>query len=232
VDRFTLKLKLAEYAIARPAIVCLIVLIPLLSQSKAQIKITVDHNSNSSANNSFTFKNVPSPVKDDAAANAKLLMIEGELDPNGSDLYAFVDGILPDSADQPRRNVFFNSGTGGGRFRLDLGSVIEISEINTYSWHPNTRAPQVYRLWASDGTDPRFNGAPKTKLDPVSCGWKLIATVDTRSDDDGGQFGVAITDSRGSLGRYRYLLFDCYVTETADNSGNTFYSEIDVTAKP
>jgi len=34
-----------------------------------------------------------------------------------------------------------------------------------------------------------------------------------------------------SLGKFRYLLFDCYVTETADEFGNTFYSEIDVIAK-
>jgi hypothetical protein len=41
-----------------------------------------------------------------------------------------------------------------------------------------------------------------------------------------------VTDSSGSLGSYRYLLFDCYVTELYDNWGNTFYSEIDVIAKP
>jgi hypothetical protein len=40
-----------------------------------------------------------------------------------------------------------------------------------------------------------------------------------------------ITDPNGSLGRFRYLLFDCYVTEVADNFGNTFYSEIDVLSK-
>jgi len=34
-----------------------------------------------------------------------------------------------------------------------------------------------------------------------------------------------------SLGNYRYLLFDCYVTELYDNWGNTFYSEIDVVRK-
>jgi len=65
-------------------------------------------------------------------------------------------------------------------------------------------------------------------------GWKVIATVDTRSTDedkDGGQFGVSITDAKRSLGRIRYLLFDFYVTEVADNFGNTFYSEIDVIAK-
>jgi len=67
---------------------------------------------------------------------------------------------------------------------------------------------------------------------PAGCGWKLIATVDTRTaEPDGGQYGVSITDSGGSLGTFRYLLFDLYVTEVADDFGNTFYSEIDVVAK-
>jgi len=30
---------------------------------------------------------------------------------------------------------------------------------------------------------------------------------------------------------YRYLLFDCYATENSDDYGNTFYSEVDVSAK-
>ena len=62
----------------------------------------------------------------------------------------------------------------------------------------------------------------------------MLATVDTRSNDeakDGGQWGVSIADAGGTLGRFRYLLFDCYVTEIADDFGNTFYSEIDVVAK-
>ena len=42
---------------------------------------------------------------------------------------------------------------------------------------------------------------------------------------------MSITDASGNLGRFRYLMFDCYVTEVADDFGNTFYSEIDVVAK-
>lgn len=205
--------------------------LPLTAQ--AQVKVTTDHNPNATATSAFKFKNVPSPAKDDAAAKAKLLLIEGQADGNGADLGAVTDGALPTEEDQPAANFFWNAGTGGGRFQMDLGSVIEIAQVNTYSWHPNTRGPQVYRLWASDGADPSFNPAPKTNIDLAKSGWKLITVVDTRSKDgdDGGQFGVSITDGRGSLGKFRYLLFDCYVTETADEFGNTFYSEIDVVAK-
>lgn len=208
-------------------------LLSLMFTAHAQVKVTIDHNSNATATGAFKFKNVPSPAKDDAATRAKLLLVEGEVDGNGADLSALNDGALPTEDDQPATNFFWNAGTGGGRLQMDLGSLIEIAQINTYSWHPSTRGPQVYKVWASDGTDAKFNAAPKSNIDPVACGWKLITVVDTRSKegDDGGQFGVSITDSRGSLGKYRYLLFDCYVTETGDEFGNTFYSEIDVVAK-
>jgi hypothetical protein len=209
-------------------------LLSLTLAVQAQIKVTVDHNIREGASGAFKFKNVPTPAKGDAAAGAKLLLIDGELDSNGADLIALTDGVLPTQEDEPGKNLFFNAGTGGGRMRIDLGGAIEIAQVNTYSWHPNTRGPQVYRLWVSDGLDPKFNAEPKGKIDPAACGWKLITVVDTRStqtDSDGGQYGVSISDANRSLGKYRYLLFDCYVTETGDDFGNTFYSEIDVVAK-
>jgi hypothetical protein len=208
-------------------------LLSLALIAEAQVKTIADHNPNATATSAFKFKNVPSPVKDDAAAKARLLLIEGTADSNGADLGALVDGALPVNEDQPGANFFFDAGTGGGRWRMDLGRVIDVAQVNTYSWHPNTRGPQVYKVWASDGADPKFNPEPKSNIAPITCGWKLIAVVDTRGKEgeDGGQFGVSIADSSGSLGKYRYLLFDCFVTETGDEFGNTFYSEVDVVAK-
>ena len=200
----------------------------------AQPRITIDHNTGATVNPKFKFKRVPSPSRNDAASTATLMIVDGEADPNSADIRALTNGILPNSDDQPRRNFFLNAGSGGARLRRDLGRVIEIAQVNTYSWHPNTRGPQVYRLWASDGTNPKFNPEPKANIDPATCGWKSIAIVDTRSPDeekDGGQFGVNIAAPTGSLGKFRYLLFDLYVTEIADDFGNTFYSDIDVVAK-
>ena len=198
-----------------------------------QVKVSIDHNSNATATSAFKFKNVPSTAKDDAATKANLLLLDGDPDPNGGDLSVLTDGVGPTTEDQPGANVFFSAGTGGGRFRVDLGKAIEIAQVNTYSWHPSNRGPQVYRLWGGDESDPKFNAEPKGTIDPASYGWKQIALVDTRSSagEDGGQYGVSISSSRGSLGNYRYLLFDCYVTEVTDNWGNTFYSEVDVVAK-
>jgi hypothetical protein len=39
---------------------------------------------------------------------------------------------------------------------------------------------------------------------------------------------VSISNGAGLLGTYRYLLFATFVTETDDDWGHTFFSEIDV----
>jgi hypothetical protein len=197
------------------------------------VSVTFDHNANEAANRDFKFKRLASPVKDDAAASAKLMLIDGDLDAGGAELAALTDGRLPRDEDEPGSNVFFRAGSSGGRFRMDFGRVIEIMRVNTYSWHPNTRGPQLYKLYAADGGDPKLNLDPKRGVDPASAGWKLIALVSTLSDqgDEGGQYAASVVDASGSLGKYRYLLFDCYVTELHDNWGNTFYSEIDVLGK-
>ena len=211
----------------------IVVAISLALLLQGETKISIDHNSNTNANRAFKFKNVPPPAKDDAATNAKVMLLDGDVDPNCGDLSVLTDGLAPTSEDQPGSNLFFSAGTGGGRFRIDLGKTIEIVQVNTYSWHPGSRGPQVYRLWGGDESNPKFNAEPKGTIDPASYGWKQIALVDTRSSDgqDGGQYGVSISSLQGSLGSYRYLVFDVYATEVADNWGNTFYSEVDVVAK-
>lgn len=199
----------------------------------AQVKVVIDRNTGTSATGEFRFDHVPSPVKGNAASKAKLSLAVGKQDPNGGSLNALTDGVLPTEEDQPGANFFFDAGSDGGRILMDLGSAIEIAQVNTYSWHTDTRGPQVYNLYASDGTDPKFNPEPNAKTDPVTCGWSLIAQVDTRPKQggSGGQYGVSISDSRGSLGKFRYFLFDSVPTETDDPWGNTFYSEVDIVEK-
>ena len=196
--------------------------------------IVVERNVGGEATGAFRFKSVPAPSKTDAAANARLELVVGRRDSNGAQLTALTDGLLPSGQDEPSANFFFAAGTDGGRFRLDLGSTIEIAEINTYSWHANSRGPQVYNVYVSDGTEPNFNPAPDAKTHPAHVGWKLLASVDTRPKEGGrlgGQYGVNIRGKSGSLGKFRYLLFDAVEAEYDDPFGNTFFSEIDVVAK-
>jgi hypothetical protein len=202
-----------------------------VTQPAAQgVTVVVDRNW-PTGTRAFTFTHVPTPSKDDAATNAKRLLVDGEMDENGATLSALTDGLLPREEDEPGSNFFFNAGTTGGSFRLDLGQPIAITQVNSYSWHPNTRGPQVYVLYVSDGADPKFDPAPKGGTDPAKTGWTWVANIDTRppSGEMGGQYGVSITMPAGAPA-VRYLLFVCSATETNDDFGNTFYSEIDVVA--
>ena len=201
--------------------------------ARAEIKVTTNHNSGDDAKPEFKFKQIPSPSATDAATKAKFTIVSGEADPAGGDVEKLNDGKVPTEEDQPEENFFFNAGTEGGRLLADFGKVINVKEVNTYSWHPSTRGPQVYKLYAADGSEKDFNARPKENMDPEKCGWKLITKVDTRPKDGdaGGQYAVSISDSDGAIGKYRYLLFDCTRTESEDDFGNTFYSEIDVIEK-
>jgi ER degradation enhancer, mannosidase alpha-like 2 len=178
--------------------------------------VTVDHNP-------VLFR----AATDDAAQHATATLLSGKPDPNGAQLTALTDGYLPTDADQPSANVFFAADTWGGRVRLDLGRVVDIAAIDTYSWHPGSRGPQVYKVYGSGGGGAQLNPAPLPRHDPASVGWKLLAYVDTRpaKGEGGGQY-VAHVD--GDVGRHQYLLFDFFETESDDAWGNTFYGEIDV----
>jgi len=193
------------------------------------LKLVIDHNTGAAATPKFQFEHVASPAK----TSAKVAVIAGTPDRGSADVSALIDGLTPTVEDEPGANLFFAANTWGGRIRFDLGAIADVTEIRSYSWHPDTRAPQVYYVYGSDGTSPSFDPAPGTKKDLGSCGWKQIAFVDTRpkSGDAGGQYAVSITDTTGSLGRYRYLLFDVFETESDDVWGNTFYSEISVVTK-
>lgn len=216
-----------------PAILSFLIVPIFTHGAHAQARVIIDHNTGVETNSVFRFKHVPSPARDDAAAKAKVTLVIGRKDGDSAELSALTDGLFPGGADEPAANFFFAAGTDGGRIRIDLESITDIAQINTYSWHADTRGPQIYNLFAADGSDPKFNAVPDSNTDPASCGWKLIATVDTRPSQGkpGGQYGVNVSDPSGSLGKYRYLLIDSLPSEWEDAFGNTFFSEIDVIAR-
>ncbi len=200
--------------------------------ASAEVKVLIDHNSE--GNPQFKFKNAPQPVRHDAAdrANATISIVDGENDSNGSRLRALNDGRLPEDDDDPGNNFFFIAGSDGGRLKVDLHEAVEIKQVNTYSWHAASRAPQVYDLYAADGQAANFNAEPKRGVNPESCGWKLLAKVDSRKKfiAAAGQNAVSISDDSGTVGKFKYLLFDVFKTEDKDAFGQTFLSEIDVRA--
>jgi hypothetical protein len=213
---------------------CIVFLFGAIS-AWADVKIAFEKNAADKANPDFKFKTIPSPAKENSARKAKISIVQGQKDPNSAELSVLNDGKLPQAEDEPDLNFFFDVATAGGKLLVDLESIKEIKAIYTYSWHVSTRAPQVYKLYASDGTGENFKKEFKEGSDPTKQGWKLIATVDTRPkkmEEYGGQYGVSISDDKAeSLGKYRYLLLDVSRTGADDNFDNTFFSEICVTLK-
>lgn len=207
----------------------MVAILMFISSSHAEVRIASGRN-DGAATAEFAFKGVPSPSQSDAATRARFTVVDGRADGNGGSVDKLHDGKMPTEADQPAENFFFRAGTDGGRLLVDLGRVTAIKQVNTYSWHPGSRGPQVYDLYGSDGKADGFDSQPKKGTDPKTCGWTLIAKVDTRPQTgaDGGQYGVSISESAGAIGEYQYLLFDISRTEATDPFGNTFYSEIDV----
>jgi hypothetical protein len=194
--------------------------------------VEMEHLSNSDAAPGFAFKRIPPVLTNDAAAAAQFVLIDGKKDPNSGELATLNDGQMPRAEDDPSRNFFFNSGTPGGRVRIDLGRVKNVDRITTYSWHPDTRAAQVYTLYAAR-VEADLTPFPRLGVDPVACGWTLVAHVDTRprTGEVGGQYGVSIVAGNSrALAGVRYLLLDIVATEHDDDYGNTFFSEIDVVA--
>lgn len=196
----------------------------------AAVQIKIGHAPELAANPGIHFTNLPAPAKDDAARAARVRIIGGVVDSNSGGIGKLRDGALPTEPDQPEEAFFFDAGTAGGRLLFDLERSVEIKQVNTFSRHPSDRGPQVYKLFASSGTGANFIERPDKTADPLTNGWQLIATVDTRpkSGAAGGEHRVSISDSDGVLGQFRYLLFDIARTEADDDFGNTFYSEIDV----
>ncbi len=206
-----------------------VVVLLLAAGVRAEIKVSVGHNGNEAARSDFRLDGVPLPSRGDVAEKAAFSIVDGRRDRNGGDVGKLNDGKMPTEEDQPGESFFFAAGTGGGRLSIDLGAAVDIKQVNSYSWHPNTRGPQVYKLYGGNAGD-GFNQRPGGGTDPQSCGWKLIAEVDTRPRQGagGGQYGVSVSDSGGVIGKYQYLLLDISATEQTDAFGNTFFSEIDV----
>ena len=204
-------------------------LLPVLT-SRAEITVTTDHTDNDAATKAFHFKTVRGDLDGMLDTSISTTLLEGQQDDASASSDVLFDGQGPDAEDQPDQNFFFKDGDDGGRLLVTFGEAIPINEVDTYSWHPGTRAPQVYKLYGSDGSGEGFVAEPKRPQDPATCGWKLLAAVDTRQKfgNSGGQYGVSVTDPAGAVGKYRYLLFDVSRTEGDDDYGNTFYSEINV----
>ncbi len=152
---------------------------------------------------------------------------EGTLHPVSAPLSVLNDGAWASTNDDINGNAFALDSM---HLMLDLGGLVSVEEVNTFSRHVSTRTPQEYTLLGFDGlVAPDATGDIDALL---AAGWEAIAEIDTTGSGDthgtldslDGIAGVNILNSDGSaLGEFRFLLFDI------QNTGNdTFFSEIDV----
>lgn len=194
----------------------------------------------------FRFPTIEPPsdrdFADRAFGRATINALAGKFGPYSGPLSSLLDGKGQSSSDAPKESVLFDEGQ-FGFLQLDLGQAVSIKKVNTYSWHihrnrPNdrVRATQKFFLYGYAGDDsPGING-PLT-----DAGWVLLARVNTdetfgitQSENRPAQQASSITAANGSIGRFRYLLWQVLPSQGPDRRtlDNTLYGEIDVYAEP
>jgi hypothetical protein len=187
---------------------------------------------------------VPMPVTGDLAEGSGVTITANASQVSGNfSLAALNDGIF-NSIDAGER-MLFNNSTSRLSFVIDLGTVAAIGEINSYSAHRSgqaSRAHQVYSLYAATGTESGFVPMIAVNSDPLTQGWMLIGSVNTRpagADDsssvrnDHSDTGVSWTSTTGMIGEYRYLLFETQHSSRDGTQGQgTVWHEVDVIVVP
>lgn len=189
----------------------------------------------------FGFPTIEPPSRDDYADQASgrgtIRIARGELrilpTARGSGpASVLLDGVGQSRQDAPLQSAFFNTGQNGS-FLVDLGQAIDITKINSYSWHQHDlieehreRAQQRFTLYGYAGDE-----MPDLSLPPDEAGWTRLARVNSDrffrvNDrlDRPAQQACSITGARGAIGRYRYLLWEI--------NRNTFFGEFDVYGAP
>lgn len=126
------------------------------------------------------------------------------------------DGKAAANDDDLEHNSWFDART--ARVTADLGRVIDLGRVNTFSWHRRERGPHAYTLWGS-AAETMPDAASK---DPAAAGWKRVAEVSTYELGEGGKHGSTIS---GKIGEHRFLL---WVLDCKNGANGSFLSEIDV----
>jgi hypothetical protein len=119
----------------------------------------------------------------------------------------------------------FPNGVTDGKYRLDLGTVKIIAQVNTYSFNQGgRRGRQIFELYGSAAADPGF--------DVAAPAYTLLAVVDTTGKDNGKFVGTSIQTAQGdSLGKFRWLVWVVSPVNEAPGE-NTAYHEFDVAVTP
>lgn len=194
----------------------------------------------------FRFPSIPAPSAEDFADQQLGRARADWWRPDKSEKGAYLGartgppGVLLDGKGQAnpsdfRHSFFFQRDIPEGLILLDLGEVVPVSRVHTYSWNQGTqsrdRATQRYVLWGCKDSLP--SASPS---EDDHAGWTRIARVDTDAffqkqarSVRPAQQASAIFSYGGSLGEFRYLLVQAFPTLVPDTpSFHSLYGEIDV----
>lgn len=223
--------KQSQTKIARLAGLAFLTLVPTFV--RADITVTSERRIDSlPTDGTFVFTEVPSNSSTDLANGKPFVVLDGIPSSASAPISALTDGPAQTNSDSVAES-FFANGTSNIRVQLDLGSVNALEQINSYSWHQNARAPQIYRVYGATSpanNAPDFTAAAFQDDEALTgIGYTLIAEVNNQALGQNGQYGASIA---GTIGDYRYLLFDMAPPVWGVGPRPTFYGEIDVIGGP
>jgi hypothetical protein len=178
--------------------------------------------------NSSPFTTIPNLRSNDYADTAAghgvtVTVLNGVLGSVSGPASRLNNGFWPTTSDDPGNNVYFENSS-MGTFLFNLKALVDVTEVTSYSRHTDGRTPQRYTLYGSTSSQ-----APSASGDLTANGWQQVADVNMRGQFEAfnGIAGADIRNSAGSLGAYRFLLFDVHGVGS-DGAFGTFYSEIDI----
>ena len=189
----------------------------------------------------WQFSKIVCPSKSDAASHSTITLAGNKALPSCLSLKGLHNGVLAQECRLVRDFFCFtNQNPKGGRIVMDLGNIIPVKMINSYSaqgpvggttWCEEFKGeggPQVYTVYGSSLNSPNPNNLTTSE-------WIKIAEVDTRPlpDEDWiGQYGVNIkAKNNGVLGNFRWIVWDVKPTCKPNINPewtNTWYAELDV----
>ncbi|KAA5542133.1 hypothetical protein FYK55_15095 [Roseiconus nitratireducens] len=207
-----------------------LVALPAAGDSKAiaETNVQVERRTPAEASPAFTFSRVPAPSATDAGNLATPMLVRGMQDRNGGRAFVLQDGALPSHQDQPDAN-FFLAGNAPGRLLFDFGKPIELRQINSYSWHTDSRADQRYEIFIPTGDLKPSEARETSAASTLDSRWESITVVDSRTEDASAtQVGASVTSSDGGvIATTQYVLLAIKPTDAGKRFCQTFFSEID-----
>ena len=97
----------------------------------------------------FVFANVPSNSSTDLANGLTFAVLAGNPHRASGPIKVLSDGLAQRNWDSVPESFFATDDTTNIRIQVKLSTIHDIGEINTYSWHRNSRSRQQYRVYAA-----------------------------------------------------------------------------------